>query len=136
MNKITKTITVIAVVSLLGFLLFLTSSLEEESLTTDNENEAVESEETEEGGMTSLVQCLGDEGVTIYGSSWCPYCTDLVESFGGYDVVDPVYVECTEEEGRCMEEMIGSGVPEIQIKGEMYRGSRDPEGIAEAVGCV
>ncbi len=97
-------------------------------------------EETPTGQVTAgetgeLVECLDDNDVLIYGAEWCPYCTELAESFGGYDVVDPIWVECTEEEQRCEQEMIDEGVPEIQIDGEMYHGVREPESIGEAVGC-
>ena len=87
------------------------------------------------GEMDSFIECLDDSNVKMYGAEWCPYCTELAESFGGYDVVDPIWVECTEEQQRCEEEMIDSGVPEIQIEGEKYEGQRNPEAIGEAAGC-
>ncbi len=82
-----------------------------------------------------LIGCLEQNGVRIYGAEWCPACSRLAESLGGYDVVDPIWVECTDEQQRCQQEMHGSGVPEIQINGQLYQGSRDPEAIAEEVGC-
>ena len=98
------------------------------------EDETVSEPETDKE-MDEQISCLKDEGVVIYGAEWCPYCTELAESFGGYDVVDPIWVECTEEQQRCEEEMIDSGVPEIQIEGEKYEGQRNPEAIGEAAGC-
>lgn len=97
----------------------------------EEEEEVVE----EIGEMESFVNCLDDKNVTIYGSSWCPYCTDLVEDFGGYDIVDPIYVECTEEGEICGEEQKTTYVPEIQIKGEVYEGPRSFEGFTEKTGC-
>ena len=87
--------------------------------------------------MAELNECLAENGMTIYGMEWCGHCTNLVESLGGYEAAQPVYVECTEEENqqRCSEERQSSGVPEIQIDGELYRGERSPERLAEAVGC-
>ena len=85
--------------------------------------------------MDELVSCLKTAGVVIYGTVTCPFCVRLVEDFGGYEVIGPIYVECTEYSDRCNEEMIGRGVPEIQIKGEMYQGSRVPADIGRAVGC-
>lgn len=85
--------------------------------------------------IDSLVLCMKDAGVVIFGSVTCPYCVQLVEAFGGYDVIAPIYVECSQEGLRCQSEMIGRGVPEIQISGEMYRGSRNPQDIGRAVGC-
>ncbi len=119
---------------------------DEESLVATDKSEELEDleevkvegeikEELDEEAMDSFIQCLKEEGVAIYGSAWCPYCKTLAESLGGYDIVDPIYTECTEEEKKCREEMIGTAVPEIQIKGEVYRGSRDPEKMAEVTGC-
>ncbi len=82
-----------------------------------------------------LVACLAEAGVVIYGSVTCPFCTQLAESLGGYDMIDPIYVECPDDPERCEAEMYGRGVPEIQIEGELYQGSRDPADLAEAVGC-
>lgn len=86
--------------------------------------------------IDDFVQCLKEKGLVIYGEEWCSYCTQLAESLGGYETVDLIYVECTEERERCNEEMLGRGVPEIQIKGEMYEGSRDPRKLAEETNCV
>ncbi len=99
------------------------------------EKEDTETETTGQGTDDDLVECLDDNDVLIYGAEWCPYCTELAESFGGYDVVDPIWVECTEEEQRCQEEMIDEGVPEIQIDGEKYEGERNPASIGDSVGC-
>lgn len=94
-----------------------------------NDNEPVNAE------MKEFNDCLAEKGVVIYGANWCPYCTDLVEALGGYNAVESVYVECTEEQQRCTEEMIGRGVPEIQINGELYEGPRTLEALSEATGC-
>ncbi len=99
-----------------------------------NKNELLEPEESKKT-IHDFIQCLKEKGVIIYGSEWCPFCKDLAESLGGYEVVDPIYVECTVEKERCSQEMIGRGVPEIQIKGELYQGSRDPEEIAKETSC-
>ncbi len=87
--------------------------------------------------MAELNECLAENGMTIYGMEWCPACSQLVETLGGKEAVEPVYVECTEAENeqRCSEERQSSGVPEIQIDGELYGGERSPERLAEAVGC-
>ena len=80
-------------------------------------------------------ECLADNGMLIYGSSWCPACNALVETLGGYEKVKPIYVECTEEEQRCTEETKTSYVPEIQINGEVYEGPRTLEALSQLTGC-
>ena len=116
----------------------LTNEEINEEVLEENKNDevAITRVVEEEKTINDFIQCLKEKGVVIYGSEWCPHCKNLAESLGGYDVVDPIYVECTVEKERCSNEMIGRGVPEIQIDGVMYGGSRDPEKIAEETGCV
>lgn len=83
----------------------------------------------------AFVQCLADAGVVVYGSNTCPACTQFANSLGGYDVIAPIYVECTSEWERCSVEMQGNFVPEIQINGVLYEGSRAPEELALVTGC-
>jgi len=83
----------------------------------------------------TLIQCLADGGLVIYGSRTCPACAQLAESFGGYDKIALIYVECSEEWERCSAEMQTNYVPEIQIQGKLYNGPRNPENIADAVSC-
>ena len=110
-----------------------TDTRPDEGLETDSDKNGQDVSELLD--MDEFVLCLRDAGVVIYGSVTCPICTQLAQSFGGYDVIEPIYVECSQELGRCQSEMIGRGVPEIQIDGEFYRGSRDPVEIGRAVGC-
>ena len=102
---------------------------------TGSSQEEVEVDEE----MSSLIDCLAEEDLVIYGAEWCPACTQLAESLGGYDAIDPIYVECaegTEEEARrCQEETQTTYVPEIQIDGELYEGPNDPQSLANEVGC-
>ncbi len=90
---------------------------------------------TNEQGMEALIQCLDEAGVVIYGTKTCPACASLVESFGGAEKIEPIYVICDEEWDRCMEEMQTELVPEIQIRGELYVGPEDPKSVAKAVDC-
>ncbi|MFW6283432.1 MAG: hypothetical protein ACOC1P_05265 [Minisyncoccales bacterium] len=102
---------------------------------TTNEQESSEYSEEEIEKLSEFNDCLSDNEVVIYGQETCPHCSELVESLGGYEAVENVYVECTENTQKCSEEMIGSGVPEIQIEGEMHEGSRSIEALADATGC-
>lgn len=96
-------------------------------------NKEIENEK--EKTINDFVQCLAQAGIVIYGSKTCPACTSLVNSFGGYEIIKPIYVECSEEGDRCREEMQTNFVPEIQIKGRIYSAPRDPESLGAAVGC-
>lgn len=104
----------------------------EEKETKIQQEETTEDEEKE---GRSFIECLADSGVVIYGSEWCPACSRLVEEFGGYEIVEPIYVECTIEEEKCAREMQDIYVPEIQIQGELFDDLRSPESLAEETGC-
>lgn len=104
--------------------------------TVEEENsETLPLEEENEVVTSTLMNCLKEEGVVVYGSKTCPACAQLVTAFGGYDVIAPIYVECMEEGSRCSAEKQTGYVPEIQIKGELYTGSRSLEIIASEAGC-
>ncbi len=114
---------------------YLTRSTGEDYKTNNVANEE-EVEENNNGETSILIDCLKEKEVVVYGSKTCPACTQLVSEFGGYDVISPIYVECMEERDRCTEEKQTGYVPEIQIKGELYKGGRSPEVIASEVGCI
>lgn len=144
MNRIYLTVLgVLVLVFLFGvYLLVSESNPEETDLETANgESEKVDSNDgNDDSGYTAsqeqLIQCLDEKNVVIYGSATCPYCRELVNSLGGYEMVDPIYVECSLYSSRCTDEMQTTGVPEIQIDGVLYQGSRAPSDIASQAGCT
>lgn len=83
----------------------------------------------------SFTQCLADAGVVVYGTRTCLACAQFVENFGGYSAVDPIFIDCNQNWDRCSQEMQTSYVPEIQIKGKLFHGSRTPQALAEETGC-
>lgn len=105
---------------------------QEEPQETQQEGSYSEEDKTK---LKDFNDCLSENEVVVYGSETCPHCGNLVETLGGKEAVENVYVECTENRERCNEEMIDTGVPEIQIDGEKYSGSRSLEGLSEATGC-
>ncbi len=97
-------------------------------------------ERSEKKAMDDFVQCLKEEGVVIYGSTTCPACSRLEEEYGGYEIIKPLYLDCsrrgTEEElAQCREEMKTEFVPEIQIKGDLFDEWGSPEALAKETGC-
>ena len=107
---------------------------------TPTEIEQEKTEEEEPGAIAptedvlALVSCLKDKDFVIYGADWCPFCTKLLDMFGGKDVAEPIYVECTEQESLCKEKEI-SGYPTILVNNKKYEGTRSLEGFALATGC-
>jgi len=108
---------------------------EENSFNSERKEEVNKKAERTDEELTSLIDCLKEEEVVIYGSYTCPACTKLIELFGGSEVIEPIYVECMEEGDVCDEEKLSRFVPEIQIDGEVYKGGRSPKDLAEEVGC-
>ncbi len=101
----------------------------------DQEDEQEETNEIDGNeDIGELIECLEKENFIIYGSATCPYCLELVDMFGGYEKIDPIYVECTEEQEVCQENNITS-VPAIFIDNQPYQGERSIKAFAEAVNC-
>lgn len=125
-----------------GLVFFVAGRNEEAPKNENNENkEAVTVVPRDDSGevagdlSSEFIQCLADEDVVIYGSRTCPACSELADSFGGYEAISSVYVECSEERERCAKEAETGYVPEIRIKSELYEGPRTPQGLAEETGC-
>jgi glutaredoxin len=108
---------------------------EQEEPEQEQSEEEQEEESSSDDDLTDLVSCLEEENVVIYGTSTCPHCLAVVESFGGYDVINPIYANCSEGDERCETDKQTRYVPEIQINGELYEGERSPEAVALKVNC-
>lgn len=123
---------------LLGVIAVLFITVVALALTDDNSQKPVTIENGEQvapAAMDELAQCLADAEVVVYGSETCPACFRFAQQFGGYDVIDPFYVECGNDPEACQENMQTSYVPEIQIQGELFSGPNAPEDLAEATNC-
>jgi len=84
--------------------------------------------------LTEFIYCLKEANFAIYGANWCGWTKKLTDMLGGFDMVKPIYVECTEEEELCEEKEVRA-YPTILINGEGYQGERTFEKIAAATGC-
>ncbi len=86
--------------------------------------------------MNDFVDCLVEEGVIVYASRTCSACGHFANEFGGYEKVENLFVECTEERQRCSNEKKTGYVPEIQIEGELYDGNRSLYFLSEKTNCL
>lgn len=83
--------------------------------------------------VSSLAQCLRDSGATLYGTSWCGYCTKQKEDFG--DSVDLIpYVDCELQPEKC-DDRIKSYPTWILGDGKVLRGRYDLDDLAREAGC-
>jgi hypothetical protein len=97
--------------------------------------ETQELTEEELAEFSTFNTCLAESGMVIYGSETCPACRGLISTLGGKDVVAPVYVECTVNRERCSLEAKTGYIPEIQLNGEVYEGSRELTALSTLTGC-
>jgi len=97
----------------------------EDPISTDPQNEVTE----------EIIQCLKEAGVVVYGTEFCSACISLRKEFGGDETISPIYVDCGEDRDVCSQEKETRYVPEIQIEGELYQGSKSPFDIAKEVNC-
>ena len=126
MNKNSKIIFLTVIVFLILLVIFLTRV----------DNEEIQGNRINE----EFINCLSEAGVVIYGSSTCPACARLEEEYGGYEIIKPIYIDCSgikseEEREKCLEEAKTGFVPEIQIKGEVLNEWGSPETLSEITGC-
>ncbi len=84
--------------------------------------------------LEQFIACLNRSGFKIYGAAWCTYCKQLVEMLGGYEMVKPIYVECTVEKEECAKADIRA-YPTIMINGTRYAGERTIEAFSKATNC-
>ena len=88
----------------------------------------------EEEDLKEFIGCLKDSGFKIYGANWCGWTNKLVTMLGGFDMVEPIYVECTEQKEECDNAGV-TGYPTIIINEEMYQGERTFKALSDATGC-
>lgn len=95
-----------------------------------------EQEKYEPSELKEFNDCLYENGMVIYGMEWCPLSNNLVNTLGGEEAVERIYVDCGKPKNQHCERQVKTGsLPEIQIDGELYRGEKSLEGFAEATGC-
>ena len=104
--------------------------------TTQTQQPQSQYSEAELVELNAFNDCLGENGLKIYGASWCGICAQLSQLMGGYDVMEEVYVECTEQENVALcSEKVDRGYPTIRLNGELYQGARTLEAFSQATGC-
>lgn len=117
-----------------AFLFMEWYDLEEDLALEEPDYESSEAQEFIEGDLVDFIGCLEQANFVIYGANWCGWTSQLVEMLGGWEMVNPIYVECTQEGELCSEKEITS-YPTVLINDEQFKGSRTFEAFSEATGC-
>ncbi len=85
------------------------------------------------GPFDKIAQCLTENGVVLYQTSWCPHCKNQKEMFGT-SLQFVTMVDCDEDKEACIEAGV-RGYPTWIIDGKQYPGTREVENLAEIAGC-
>lgn len=81
----------------------------------------------------SLAECLADQGVVLYGTSWCGACERQKEAFGDAISLIP-YVDCDEENLEKCRNIIA--YPSWRLgNGRILRGYKRLDVLAKEAGC-
>jgi hypothetical protein len=140
-----KTIAIISSILFLALILimFVTPGYTPTDIDPTTEQATPTIPDQEEGTATQLsakdkqefVNCLAERSTVVYGSATCPACRSFIDKLGGYEIAEPIYVECTNEGERCNQEMQTNYVPEIQVNGEVVENGSNLEVLAERTQC-
>lgn len=73
------------------------------------------------------------EGVVLYATDWCGYCKKAREFFKQHNIAFVEYnIEKSEEGKKQYDQLHGSGIPLVVIRGEVLRGY-NPEAMKAAL---
>ena len=93
-----------------------------------------------EDAKVALAQCLTDKGTKMYGTYWCPHCTNQKKAFGAaFEKV--TYVECAERGNPnestqvCKDANIQSFPTWVFADGSRVTGEQSFESLADRSGC-
>ncbi len=91
-----------------------------------------------DAGKTSVLDsfstCLTDNGLTLYGTSWCPHCNDQKDMFGeSVSKID--FVDCDVDSAACREAGVDGYPTWVGEKGERLVGTQPLNNLAKASGC-
>jgi hypothetical protein len=135
--KVNSSVVLTIILVIVSILVLFSGLTKEEKLSSSTDLMTSQLQQTEvipSEEMMKFVECLKEVGFTIFGANWCGETKRLVNTFGGWEIVDPIYVECTKERETCEERRI-RGYPTIFIGEEEYRGMRTLEEFARVTGC-
>ena len=84
--------------------------------------------------INQFATCLSENGANLYGSEWCPHCTEQKEMFGeSLKLLD--YTECTTEQQKCETENIQYLPTWKFADGTVVSGVQSFSFLAEKTGC-
>ncbi len=82
-----------------------------------------------------FVDCLNSKNLKIYGFSNQEYTIYLAQIFGGFDVIENIYVDCSKNRILCLEEDV-LYYPSVKIKNNFVGVEASLEGFSMVSGCT
>ncbi len=139
MNRASFSILVsLVVLGLVGLTFYFALQAEDEAegeVSSDNGSQVSSQSGELISNVDEFTGCLDEADAIIYGSVTCPACGRLADKFGGYEAMDPIYVECTEDGDRCASEKLTGFVPEAQVDGELIEAADIVGALSRETGC-
>lgn len=81
----------------------------------------------------SFASCMTESGAIMYGTEWCPHCTDQKRLFGSA-FEDINYIDCDKNRDACISAGI-QGYPTWIIDGRAYPGKQELSRLSELTSC-
>jgi glutaredoxin len=85
--------------------------------------------------MIDFGRCLTDKGATFYGTEWCGHCKNQ-KSLLGDGLVEVKFVDCDQQQARCIKAGIQGYPTWVLADGEQLVGAQPLAKLAEATGCA
>lgn len=82
-----------------------------------------------------FVDCLNSKNLKIYGFSNQEYTIYLAQIFGGFDVIENIYVDCSKNRILCLEEDV-LYYPSVKIKNNFVGVEASLDGFSMVSGCA
>jgi hypothetical protein len=86
-----------------------------------------------------FAKCLTNNGIKMYGASWCPHCQNQKAMFGDSSKYMP-YVECSGNEGKENQACANAGITQyptwVLINGTRFVGALSFGQLSELTSCA
>ncbi|MFA5484752.1 MAG: hypothetical protein WC260_00660 [Candidatus Pacearchaeota archaeon] len=81
-----------------------------------------------------FVNCLSSKGLKIYGLSNQEYTIYLAGIFGGFEIIEPIYIDCSENRITCLNENI-MYYPSVKVKNNFVGVEASLDDFSRITGC-
>jgi len=83
---------------------------------------------------STMVNCMNEKGMVMYGTEWCPHCQRQKAMFGEA-IAELAYVDCDKNAELCTAAGV-KGYPTWVLDGQLYEGEQTWKQIKDLTGCT